>query len=169
MTQVADLDAIDRRILAELQRDGRLTNHDLAERVGLSPSPCLRRMRRLEKVGVLSRFVALIDPATVGLEMTAFARVALERQDASQLDLFERTVASWPEVMECYLMTGDADYQLRVLVGSLGAYEAFLRERLTKVPGIAKIQSSFAFRPVVYRTELPLHPDDQARSHSAKG
>jgi Lrp/AsnC family leucine-responsive transcriptional regulator len=113
-------------------------------------------MRRLGEVGVLSRFVALIDPHTVGLQITAFARVALDRQEASQLDLFERTVASWPEVMECYLMTGDADYQLRVLTRSLADYEAFLRDRLTRIPGVAKIQSSFAFRPVVYRTELPL-------------
>lgn len=156
MSEAAQLDAIDRRILAELQKDGRLTNQDLADRVGLSPSPCLRRMRRLGEVGVLSRFVALIDPHTVGLQITAFARVALDRQEASQLDLFERTVASWPEVMECYLMTGDADYQLRVLTRSLADYEAFLRDRLTRIPGVAKIQSSFAFRPVVYRTELPL-------------
>jgi len=150
------LDAIDRRILHELQNDGRLTNLQLAERIGLSPSPCLRRMKRLEEDGVLSRYVALVDPALVGLEVTVFTRVSLSSQGDAQLTRFEKAAASWPEVMECYLMSGDADYQLRVVVPSLAAYEIFLRQRLTPVPGIAKIQSSFAFRPVIYRTELPI-------------
>jgi Lrp/AsnC family leucine-responsive transcriptional regulator len=150
------LDAIDRRILHELQNDGRLTNLELAERIGLSPSPCLRRMKRLEEEGVLSRYVALVDPGLVGLEVTVFTRVSLSSQGDAQLARFEKAAASWPEVMECYLMSGDADYQLRVVVPSLAAYEIFLRQRLTPVPGIAKIQSSFAFRPVIYRTELPI-------------
>ena len=140
----------------ELQRDGRLTNQELADRVGLSPSPCLRRMKRLENQGAIERYVALVDAARVGLEITAFARVSLDRQEASQLDQFERAVARWPEVLECYLMTGDVDYQLRVVARSLAEYENFLRDKLTRAPGVAKIHSSLAFRPVIYRTELPV-------------
>lgn len=150
------LDAIDRKILAVLQRDGRRTNNELAEAVGLSPSPCLRRVRILERMGVLKGYVALVDPNAIGLDITAFIRVALDRQEAAQLDEFEQMVARWPEVLECYLMTGEADYQLRIVARSLAEYEAFLRDKLTKAPGIAKIQSSLAFRPVVYRTELPI-------------
>lgn len=149
-------DEIDRKILVALQRDGRLTNHELAEMVGLSPSPCLRRVRRLEETGVLKGYVGLVDASAVGLGITAFIRVALERQGDAQLHGFESMVAGWPEVLECYLMSGDTDYQLRVVARDLAAYEAFLREKLTKAPGIAKIQSSFAFRPVVSRTELPI-------------
>lgn len=152
----SSLDSIDRNILIALQEDGRLSNLELAERVGLSPSPCLRRVRRLESEGFISRYVALVDPASVGLEMTVFTRVTLDRQDDDHLDRFERAVASWPEVMECYLMTGDADFQLRVVLPNMTAYENFLRQRLTPLAGIAKIQSSFAFRPVVYRTALML-------------
>ncbi len=150
------LDDIDRKILEVLQRDGRLTNHELAQTVGLSPSPCLRRVRHLESLGVLKGYVALVDATAVGLDITVFIRVALERQEAEALDRFERTVALWPEVMECYLMTGDTDYQLRVVAGSLADYETFLRDKLTRLPGVAKIQSSFAFRPVISRTELPI-------------
>lgn len=149
-------DDIDRRILIALQKDGRLTNQDLSEMVGLSPSPCHRRVRLLEEAGVIRRYVALVEPESVGLDISAFVRVALERQDDSRLDAFEKAVAGWPEVLECYLMTGEADYQLRIMARSLTAYETFLREKLTRLPGIAKIQSSLAFRPVVSRTELPM-------------
>jgi Lrp/AsnC family transcriptional regulator, leucine-responsive regulatory protein len=157
------LDRIDRRILAELQKDGRLTNHDLAEKVGLSPSPCLRRTKRLEEAGVISRYAAILDASTIGLEIVAFVRVSLERQQAAHLDAFEQAVAAWPEVQECYLMTGEADYQLRVVATDLARYEAFLRERLSRTPGVAKIQSSLAFRPIVLRTELPVPSADGAR------
>jgi Lrp/AsnC family leucine-responsive transcriptional regulator len=156
MTKPLELDTIDRKILVALQRDGRLTNLELAEIVGLSPSPCLRRVKLLESRGILSGYVALVDPTTIGLDIMAFVRVALERQDASGLDEFERQVGRWPQVLECYLMTGDADYQLRVVATSLADYEAFLRDKLTKIPGVSKIQSSFAFRPVVYRTAVPI-------------
>ena len=149
-------DAIDRRILRHLQEDGRLTNAELAERVGLSPSPCLRRVRQLELGGVLKRYVALIDPERVGLDITAFVRVALERQDATALNAFEAAIVDWPEVLECYLMTGEADYQLRVMSRTLADYETFMRDRLARAPGVAKIQSSLAFRPVLSRTQLPL-------------
>jgi Lrp/AsnC family leucine-responsive transcriptional regulator len=151
------LDAHDRRIIRELQMDGRVTNHALAERIGLSPSPCLRRVRLLEEAGVVSRYVALIEPETVGLNVTAFVRVRLDQQDDRHLEAFEQRVAEFSEVMECYLMTGESDYQLRVLVASLAEFEDFLRHKLTKIAGVAQVTSSFALRPVVYRTQLPLN------------
>ena len=155
-TKPEPLDAYDRRILKALQNEGRLSNIELSERVGLSASPCLRRVRRLETDGVLSRYVGLVDPEAVGLQVTVFIRVALEHQTGADLDRFEAAVSAWPEVMECYLMSGESDYQLRLLVPSLADFEVFMRERLTQVSGISKIQSSFALRPVVYRTELPI-------------
>lgn len=150
------IDSIDRSILDELQHDGRMTNQDLSEKVGLSPSPCLRRLRALEADGVIFRYVALVDPITVGLPVTAFIRVRLDQQDDRHLALFEAAVAEFPEVMECYLMTGDADYQLRILVDSLGAFEDFLRQKLTRIEGVGQVTTSFALRPVVYKTALPL-------------
>jgi Lrp/AsnC family leucine-responsive transcriptional regulator len=151
------LDDIDRRILEKLQTDGRITNQDLSEQVGLSPSPCLRRLRQLESSGVVAGYVALINPEAVGLSVTAFIRVRLDQQDDRHLALFEEAVGNFPEVMECYLMTGDADYQLRVLVDSLKAFEEFLRSRLTKIEGVAQVTTSFALRPIVYKTALPLN------------
>ena len=105
---------------------------------------------------MIRRYVALLEPQAVGLDITAFVRVALERQDDAGLEAFEKAVLEWPEVLECYLMTGEADYQLRIVARSLADYEAFLREKLTRLKGVAKIQSSLAFRPVVSRTELPI-------------
>lgn len=150
------LDMIDRRILAELQEDGRMTNQQLSEKVGLSPSPCLRRLKQLEADGVITRYVALVDPDQVDLEVTAFVRVRLDRQDDRHLSLFESAVTELPEVMECYLMTGDADYQLRVIVDSLHTFEDFLRHKLTRIEGVSQLTTSFALRPVVYRTGLPI-------------
>lgn len=149
-------DALDRKILERLQVNGRMTNQELADQIGLSPSPCLRRVRQLEANGVISRYVALVDPAAVGLSVTAFVRVRLDQQDDRHLAAFETAIAEFPEVMECYLMTGEADYQLRVLVGSLGEFEDFLRRRLTHVAGIAKVTTSFALRPIIYKTALPM-------------
>ena len=149
------IDTIDFRILAQIQADGRITNQDLAERVGLSPSPCLRRVRNLEADGVIRGYVGLVDPVALGLTVTAFVRVRLDGQDDRHLAVFEEKVASFPEVMECYLMTGESDYQLRVLVASLAAFEDFLRQKLTKIDGVSQVTSSFALRPVVYRTALP--------------
>jgi Lrp/AsnC family leucine-responsive transcriptional regulator len=152
------LDAADLRILRALQTEGRISNADLAERVGLSPSPCLRRVRLLEEAGIIKQYVALLDPAQIGLPVTAFVRVRLERQDDRQLARFEEAVRELPEVMECYLMTGESDYQLRILVQSLAHFEDFLRLRLTTIPGISAVTSSFALREVAYRTALPLEP-----------
>lgn len=151
-----DLDAIDRRILDRLQEDGRISNVDLADDVGISPSPCWRRVRELEKRGVIAGYVALVDAAAVGLPVSVFVQVTLERQIEPALEVFEAAVKERPEVMECYLMTGDADYLLRVVVSDLPTYEAFLKDHLTRIPGIANIKSSFALNQVKYRTSLPL-------------
>lgn len=149
-------DPINRRIVEALQADGRLTNQELADRVGLSPSPCLRRVKALEAASVISGYVALVDPATAGLSVTAFVRVRLDQQDDHHLQRFEAEVQRFPEVMECYLMTGESDYQLRLLVGSLAEFEDFLRQKLTRIAGISQVTTSFALRPIVYRTALPL-------------
>lgn len=151
------LDRIDRRILELLQEDGRQPNNELAERVGLSPSPCLRRVKALEETGVISRYVALVDPASVDLPVNIFVSVSLDRQVEERIDAFEAAVMDRPEVLECYLMTGDADYLLRVVVPDLASYERFLKEHLTRVPGVASIRSSFALKQVRYRTALPLN------------
>jgi Lrp/AsnC family transcriptional regulator, leucine-responsive regulatory protein len=157
------LDAIDRRILHELQENARISNADLARAVGLSPSPCLRRVRELEQGGVIRGHVALLSPSAIGLPVSVFVQVTLERQVEKALDAFEASALDRPEVMECYLMTGDADYLLRVVVADLAAYEAFLKSYLTRVPGVASIKSSFALKQVKYRTALPLEPPSPAR------
>lgn len=150
------LDRIDGKILMALQQDGRMTNHDLAAHVGLSPSPCLRRVKALESSGVIRTYVALVDPSAVNLPVNVFVNVTLERQAEERLDVFEATVKQWPEVLECYLMTGEADYLLRVVVPDLASYERFLKQYLTRVPGVASIKSSFALKQVRYQTALPL-------------
>lgn len=150
------LDAIDRRILSELQEDARLPNLALAEKVGLSPSPCSRRVKLLEEAGVIRRYAGLVDPAAVGLPVSVFVSVTLERQVEDALNVFEQAVAACPEVMECYLMTGDADYLLRVVAADLESFQRFLLDNLTRIPGVRSIKSSFALKQVVYRTALPI-------------
>ncbi len=150
------LDAIDRRILEHLQDNARISNVDLAARVGISASPCWRRVRELEESGVISNYVTLIDAASVGLTVSVFVNVSLEKQVERELDVFQNAIRKRPEVMECYLMTGEADFLLRVVVPDLMAYERFLMDHLTRVPGIASIRSSFALKQVKYRTALPL-------------
>ena len=150
------LDAIDRRILGRLQENARIPNVDLALAVGLSPSPCSRRVRELEEAGVIRRYATLIDPAAVDLPVSVFINVTLEKQVEQDLEVFESAVAQLPEVMECYLMTGDADYLLRVVVSDLEAYKRFLMDHLTRIPGVTSIRSSFALKQVAYRTALPL-------------
>lgn len=150
------IDQVDRRILTELQNDGRMTNQELSEKIGLSPSPCLRRLKQLENDGVITRYVALVDPDQLGLGVTAFVRVRLDQQGDKHLSIFEAAVAKFPEVMECYLMTGEADYQLRVVVVNLKAFEDFMRHKLTRIEGVAQLTTSFALRPVVYKTNLPV-------------
>ena len=150
------LDEIDRRILAVLQADARTPNVELARRVGLSPSPCLRRVRELERAGVIRRHVSLLDPAAVGLGVSVFVNVRLERQVEDALERFESAVLARPEVMECYLMTGDSDYLIRVAVADMAALEKFILDQLSPIPGIEKIRSSFALKQVRYKTALPL-------------
>ncbi len=150
------LDRIDHRILEALQENARLSNVDLARQVGLSPSPCLRRVRALEDAGVIRRYATLVDQAEVGLPVSVFVSVSLERQIETALETFEEAIQTRPEVMECYLMTGTADYMLRVVVSDLAAYEVFLKEHLTRIPGVSSIQSSFALKQVAYRVALPL-------------
>lgn len=164
------LDAIDRRILAALQENARLTNVELADAAGLSPSPCLRRVRDLEETGVIRRYVTLLEPAAVGLPVSVFVNVTLERQSEQAIERFEAAILKWPEVMECYLMTGDADYLLRVVTADLSAYERFLMDHLTRVPGVASIKSSFALKQVKYRTALPVggEPSRPARKQRTR-
>ena len=150
------LDRIDRKILAELQTDGRLSLAELAVRVGLSASPCLRRVRALEEAGVIARYVAVLDQRAVGLPVSVFISVKLEKQKEDLLDKFAKTIARWPEVLECYLMTGPRDYWLRVVVPDLAAYERFLKTKLTRLEGIASIESSFALEQVKYTNVLPV-------------
>ena len=154
-------DTIDRRILEVIQEEARISNAELASRVGLSPSPCWRRVRALEDAAVIRRYVTLVDAEAIGLPINVFATVTLEKQVERALERFERAVAERPEVMECYLMTGEFDYLLRIMVPSLGAYERFLMDHLTRIEGIASIKSSFALKQVRYKTALPLaHIED---------
>lgn len=153
------LDSFDRRILDQLQRNGRISNVELAKSVGLSPSPCLRRVRDLEDAGVIDRYAAILNQGSAGFSLSVFVQVTLERQVETALETFERVIAGRPEVMEAYLMTGDSDYLLRIVVPDVSDYEAFLKDHLTRIPGVASIKSSFALNRVKYETALPLQAD----------
>ena len=150
------LDKTDYRILHHLQNNGRITNTELADAVGLSPSPCLRRVKALETRGVIKRYAGIVDAKAVGLPISVFVSVSLHSQERRGLEVFETRIRASKEVLECYLMTGSADYLLRVVVPDLESYERFLAEELTRIEGVANIQSSFALKQVVYKTELPL-------------
>ncbi|MCV3244122.1 Lrp/AsnC family leucine-responsive transcriptional regulator [Mesorhizobium robiniae] len=144
----AKLDSMDRKMLRQLQANARLTNQELSEKVGLSPSPCLRRLRRLESEGIITGYSAILDEEKLGLPVAIFMSVKLERQIDSALVAFETEIMKHPEVIDCWLMTGDNDYLLRVLTSGLKEYETFLTGTLTKIPGIASIQSSVSLRRV---------------------
>ena len=150
------LDTIDLKILQELQLDGALSNIELAKRVHLSPSPCLARVRALESAGVIDRYVALASAAALGLGLNVFINISLTSQHKESLAHFEQRICEHDEVMECYLMTGDSDYLIRIAVADIGALEKFILEQLTPIPGIEKIRSSFALKQVRYKTALPL-------------
>ena len=150
------LDETDWRILGVLQDNARIANAELAQKVYLSPSPCLRRVRELEQAGVLKRYVTLLDPLKLGLTVSVFIQVSLEKQMRNALDTFEHSVLAREEVMECYLMTGDADYLLRVVVPDMPSLERFIVDYLAKIPGVSNIRSSFALKQVKYKTALPL-------------
>jgi Lrp/AsnC family leucine-responsive transcriptional regulator len=150
------LDKIDIQILKCLQADSSLTNVELAEKVCLSPSPCARRVKILQDNGLFRGSVSLLDPEKVGLPVNVFIQVRLSHQIKKKLQQFEEAVARWPEVMECYLMTGDFDYLIRVAVPDLQAYQRFLETQLTLEKGVDNIRSSFSLKQVRYKTELPL-------------
>jgi Lrp/AsnC family leucine-responsive transcriptional regulator len=150
------LDAIDLKILRQLQADSSLTNVELARRVHLSPSPCLMRVKALEAAGVIERYVALANARALGLGLNVFISISLKEQSRESLAEFERRIAEHEEVMECYLMTGDSDYLIRVALADIAALERFILNQLTPIPGIEKIRSSFALKQVRYKTALPL-------------
>ncbi len=152
----SDLDTTDWQILERLQGDARISNVRLAEAVNLSPSPCLARVRELEAGGYIDKYVTLLNPLRIGLTVSVFIQVTLEKQVEKQLGAFEAAIQKRPEVMECYLMTGDSDYLLRVVVPDIQALERFIVDHLTKIAGIANIRSSFALKQVKYQTALPL-------------
>jgi len=156
MKDAHGFDVVDLRILDELQKDGSLTNVELAKRLHLSPSPCLARVRALESRGVIQRYVAIVSAASLGLGLNVFINISLKAQSKEALAIFERRINEQEAVMECYLMTGDSDYLIRVAVADIAALEKFILEQLTPIPGIEKIRSSFALKQVRYKTALPL-------------
>lgn len=162
-----ELDAIDRRILAILQENGRLSNQEIAERVNLSPSPCLRRIRRLEETGVIRGYVALLDPQKLGLDLLAYVNVRLEkrggpvvsargRAGATHSELFRAAVQTWPEVVACHAMTGDMDYLLRVQVEDMAHFSRFVQEQLLHHPSVIDVKSSFSLEKFKETTALPI-------------
>ncbi len=151
-----ELDRTDRAILRVLQHDGRTSNVELARQIGLSESACLRRVRQLEQEGMIDGYVALINQAKAGYPANVLVQVTLHRQQQEDLRRFEAAVRSLPEVMECYLMAGEADYFLRVVVADTADFERIHSEQLTRLPGVDRVQSSFALRSVVKTTEIPL-------------
>lgn len=156
------LDHIDHKILRHLQENARITNADLADRVGLSPTPCLRRLRRLEADGVIKGYHTEIDREALGVNVTVIILVKLEREDDKTLREFEKAIKDRAEVMECYLVTGKFDYFIRVVVPSLAAYETFLSETMLRMPNIATVESSFTLREVERKIVMPI-PESAGR------
>lgn len=157
MTAIVNLDRIDKRILQEMQRNGRITNLELADKVGLSPTPCSRRVKRLEESGLIAGHVTLLKPKALGLNLTAMVGISMDRHTPDRFAAFERAVVHMPEVMECMIVTGQAaDFLLKVVVRDMEHYEAFLLGQLTKLEGVTGVHSSFVLREVLKKTELPL-------------
>ena len=155
--KVMEIDRFDRRILEVLQHEGRISNQDLAERIGLSPSPCLRRVRALEDSGVIAGYRAVLDAAQLGLSLLALIHISMDRHTPERFANFEQKVTALPEVLECLLITGqDADYQLKVIVRDMDAYQALLLNKITRIEGVSGVHSSFVMRRVVDKTALPL-------------
>lgn len=153
---VVKLDKYDKSILSALQKDGRITNVQLAGMVSLSESACLRRVRALEESGLIERYTALLNQKQAGLSGTVFVHIALRREEQRELAAFEQAIQRIPEVMECYLMTGEFDYLLRVVISDMADFERLHNESLTRLPGVARVNSSVAIRTVRKTTELPL-------------
>jgi len=152
-----NLDNYDRRILEELQQDGRITNQELADRIGLSPSPCLRRVRALEEAGIIAGYRALLDAKRLGLNLMALLSISMDRHTPERFEHFETAIREMPEVLECLLITGrEADYQLKVIVRDMDHYQDLLLRRITRIEGVSGVHSSFVLRRVVERTNLPL-------------
>ena len=151
------LDRTDKRILRELQSNGRMSNQELAEKVGLSPSPCLRRVKQLEDEGIIKGYVALVDPAKLGLKMMALIQIRMDRHTPERFEEFEKTIREYSQVMECILITGQtADYQVKVIVEDMEQYQDFLLNRITPLRGVSDVHSSFILRQVVSSTALPI-------------
>jgi Lrp/AsnC family leucine-responsive transcriptional regulator len=151
------LDRYDRQILAVLQADGRISNQELADRIGLSPSPCLRRVRALEKSGLISGYRAILDARQLGLTLMALVHISMDRHTSERFANFEQRIAELPEVLECLLITGQqADYQLKVVVKDMDAYQSLLLNRITRIDGVSGVHSSFVMRRVVDNTALPV-------------
>ncbi|NBC46436.1 MAG: winged helix-turn-helix transcriptional regulator [Gammaproteobacteria bacterium] len=151
------LDRYDRHILEVLQEDGRISNQELADRIGLSPSPCLRRVRALEEVGIIAGYRAMVDAKKLGLSLIAFVNISMDRHTPERFANFDATVSALPEVLECSLITGrDADYQLKIIVRDMEAYQDLLLHKITRIDGVSGVHSSFVLRQVVERTALPV-------------
>lgn len=151
------LDRIDKHILSLMQANGRISNLELAEQVGLSPTPCSRRVRQLEESGVIERHVTLLDQQRLGLNITAMIGITMDRHTPERFDNFERAVRKFPEVIECSIVTGQtADYLLKAVLPDMTYYEEFLLGRLTRIEGVTGVHSSFVLRKVIAKTELPL-------------
>lgn len=152
-----ELDRLDRRILEVLQQDGRISNQDLADRIGLSASPCLRRVRALEDSGIIAGYRALLDAKKLGLTLMALIHISMDRHTPERFANFEQKVADLAEVLECLLITGqDADYQLKVVVADMDAFQALLLNKITRIEGVSGVHSSFVLRRVVDKTALPV-------------
>jgi Lrp/AsnC family leucine-responsive transcriptional regulator len=155
--RVVQLDRYDWQILQVLQREGRISNQDLADRIGLSPSPCLRRVRTLEESGLITGYRALLDARKLGLSLMALIHISMDQHTPERFSTFDARIAEIPELLECLLITGqDADYQLKVVVRDMDAYQELLLDRITRIPGVTGVHSSFVLRQVVDKTALPL-------------
>ena len=152
-----ELDKYDRLILETLQRDGRISNQDLADSISLSPSPCLRRVRALEEAGLIDGFVALLNARKLGLTLLSFIQISMDKHTPDRFDMFEKTVGAYPEVLECHLITGQsADYLLKVIVKDMDAYQQFLLQKLTRIEGVSGVHSSFVLKSPIDKTALPV-------------
>lgn len=155
---IPTLDRMDRRILEEIQADGSISNLELADRVGLSPSPCARRVKLLQESGIIKRQITVLDQKKLGLPISIYISVSLDHQSPDRLENFDSKVSNWPEVVECSLITGsDTDYLLKVVMPDMDYYQRFLLDKLNQVEGVSSIKTSFVLRQVVQRTEMPLN------------
>jgi Lrp/AsnC family leucine-responsive transcriptional regulator len=151
------LDRIDKRILTELQHNARISNQELADKIGLSPSPCLRRVKQLEEAGLIKGYVTELDASKLGLKLMAIVQVAMDRHTPDRFEQFEATIKTFPQVLECIMITGQsADYQLKVLVKDMDEYQDFLLQKLTRITGVSDVRSSFVLRQILSTTAVPI-------------